>query len=43
MHQFKTNHPKRNGNVKSIKEIVENLNNAKLDPNTGTPILFPNS
>ena len=28
-----------NGTIKSIRDIVHNLNNAKLDPNTG--ILYP--
>lgn len=26
----------RNGSISSIKEIVHNLNNAKLDPDVGT-------
>jgi len=32
---------KMNGTIKSIKEIVENLNNAKLDPNTEVVIAPP--
>ncbi|KAF2257636.1 Triosephosphate isomerase [Lojkania enalia] len=32
---------KMNGNIKSIKEIVMNLNNAKLDPNTEVVIAPP--
>ncbi|KAH9871267.1 triosephosphate isomerase [Plenodomus lingam] len=32
---------KMNGNSKSIKDIVENLNNAKLDPNTEVVIAPP--
>lgn len=29
----------RNGNIKTIKEIVKNLNEAKLDPNVGKSIV----
>jgi len=32
---------KMNGSIKSIKEIVENLNNAKLDPNTEVVVAPP--
>ncbi|KAL6702860.1 triosephosphate isomerase [Coniothyrium glycines] len=32
---------KMNGDIKSIKEIVQNLNNAKLDPNTEVVIAPP--
>jgi hypothetical protein len=28
----------RNGTIKSIKDIIENLNNAKLDSNTGSSL-----
>lgn len=29
---------KMNGSIKMIKEIIEQINNAKLDDNTGTPL-----